>query len=194
MPWPLSRWWPRRASCSDRSRIPALGQADTAPLHLAGFGLVLQPGSAVDPADFPPVYRFRLRGRRAITAGIAAICAVVACYGLAVSLATTPYLALVIDLTSEEERPRAVGLIWCLLTVGIVVGAIATSICLKGLDGVSDPALLEPVLFQFLARVAVVVFALTVFATWGVEPHASERAISRSEDREDAITLGMPGA
>ena len=126
----------------------------------------------------------------AITAGIAAICAVVACYGLAVSLATTPYLALVIDLTSEEERPRAVGLIWCLLTVGIVVGAIATSICLKGLDGVSDPALLEPALFQFLARVAVVVFALTVFATWGIEPHASERAISRSEDREDAITLG----
>ena len=126
----------------------------------------------------------------AITAGIAAICGVVACYGLAVSLATTPYLALVIDLTSEEERPRAVGLIWCLLTVGIVVGAIATSICLKGLDGVSDPALLEPALFQFLARVAVVVFALTVFATWGIEPHASERAISRSEDREDAITLG----
>ena len=51
-----------------------------------------------------------------------------ACYGLTVSLATTPYLPLVIDLTSEEERPRAVGLSWCLLTVGIVVGAIATSI------------------------------------------------------------------
>ena len=72
-----------------------------------------------------------------IALGVAALCGLTACYGLAVSLATTPYLALVIDSTTEEERPRAVGLIWCLLTVGIVVGAIASSICLKGLDGVN---------------------------------------------------------
>ena len=63
-----------------------------------------------------------------ITLGIAALCGLVACYGLAVSMATTPYLALVIDLTDEQERPRAVGLIWCLLTVGIVAGAIATAV------------------------------------------------------------------
>ena len=126
----------------------------------------------------------------AITGGIAAICAVVACYGLAVSLATTPYLALVIDLTDEQERPRAVGLIWCLLTVGIVVGAIATSVCLKGLDGVRDPAVLEPVLLGFMARVAAVVFGLTLFATWGIEPPGERRGLSRSDDRDDAITLG----
>ena len=125
----------------------------------------------------------------AITAGIAALCGVVACYGLAVSLATTPYLALVIDLTDEQERPRAVGLIWCLLTVGIVAGAIATSLCLKGLDGVSDPAVLEPVLLGFMSRVAGVVFLLTLFATWGIEPKGQRRGLSRAEDREDAITL-----
>ena len=123
--------------------------------------------------------------------GIAALCGLFAAYGLAVSLATTPYLALVIDLTDEDERPRAVGLIWCLLTVGIVAGAIATAISLKGLDGVSDPALLQPVLLGFMGKVAVVVLALTLLATWGQEPSARTAAdgLSRAVERDDAISL-----
>mgnify|MGYP003329807031 FL=1 len=123
--------------------------------------------------------------------GIAALCGLFAAYGLAVSLATTPYLALVIDLTDEDERPRAVGLIWCLLTVGIVAGAIATAISLKGLDGVNDPALLQPVLLGFMAKVAVVVLALTLLATLGQEPSAwsSGDGLSRAVERDDAISL-----
>ena len=101
--------------------------------------------------------------------GAAALCGLFALYGVAISLATTPYLALVIDRTSEVERPRAVGLIWCLLTVGIVVGAISIGISLKGLDGVSDPAVLQPVLFAFMGKVVVAVLALTLVATVGME-------------------------
>ena len=126
----------------------------------------------------------------AIGWGIAALCGLFAAYGLAVSLATTPYLALVIDLTEEEERPRAVGLIWCLLTVGIVVGAIATALSLRGLDGVSDPAVLQPVLLRFMGRVSLVVLLLTGIATWGIEPPAtSPRASAATARRDDAITL-----
>lgn len=124
-----------------------------------------------------------------IVLGAAALCGLSACYGLAVSLATTPYLALVIDSTSEAERPRAVGLIWCLLTVGIVAGAIASSICLKSLDGVSDPTVLAPALTSFMVRLAVVVVVLTLIATWGIEPAQAEAPLSRAADREDAITL-----
>jgi BCD family chlorophyll transporter-like MFS transporter len=105
-----------------------------------------------------------------LLAGVLALCGLFALYGLAVSLATTPYLALVIDRTNEQERPRAVGLIWCLLTVGIVVGAIAIAISLRNLDGVTDPALLQPVLFTFMLRVALVVGLLTFVATFGMEP------------------------
>ena len=101
--------------------------------------------------------------------GAAALCGLFALYGVAISLATTPYLALVIDRTSEVERPRAVGLIWCLLTVGIVVGAISIGISLKSLDGVSDPAVLQPVLFGFMGKVVVAVLALTLVATVGME-------------------------
>ncbi len=122
-----------------------------------------------------------------LAAAIAALCGLFALYGLAVSLATTPYLALVIDRTSEQERPRAVGLIWCLLTVGIVVGAIATALSLRGLDGVRDPAVLQPVLTGFMLRVALVVALLTVVATVGVD--APQRPAPRQQGRDDAITL-----
>ncbi|MFN9659427.1 MAG: BCD family MFS transporter [Cyanobacteriota bacterium] len=127
---------------------------------------------------------------------IAALCGLFAAYGLAVSLATTPYLALVIDRTSEKERPRAVGLIWCLLTVGIVVGAISIGLSLRGLDGVTDPTLLREVLLRFMGRVVLVVLALTVVATVGMEPRSPRRAFADvqsvsapSAAREDGPTL-----
>jgi BCD family chlorophyll transporter-like MFS transporter len=130
--------------------------------------------------------------------GAAALCGLFALYGVAISLATTPYLALVIDRTSEVERPRAVGLIWCLLTVGIVVGAISIGISLKSLDGVSDPAVLQPVLFGFMGKVVVAVLALTLVATVGMEtpirqpPQPTQGSPAQSvplQQRQDAFTL-----
>jgi BCD family chlorophyll transporter-like MFS transporter len=125
-------------------------------------------------------------------AGIAALCGLFSLYGLAVSMASTPYLALVIDRTNEQERSKAVGIIWCLLTVGIVVGAIATAIALRGLDGVTDPAVLEPVLLRFMVGVVSTVLLLTVIATFGMERsrHGGRRSATSGEaPREDAITL-----
>ncbi len=121
--------------------------------------------------------------------GVAALCGLFACYGLAISLATTPYLALVIDRTTEQERPRAVGLIWCLLTVGIVVGAISINVSLRGLDGVTDPVVLREALLGFMGRVALVVMALTLIATLGMEPPKVSATQASSTGRDDAITL-----
>ena len=121
-------------------------------------------------------------------AGAAGLCGLFACYGLAISLATTPYLALVIDRTTEAERPKAVGIIWCLLTVGIVVGAISIGVSLKDLDGVGDPSVLEPVLFAFMAKVVAVVLVLTFVATAGMDPGHGWRS-STASDRQDAISL-----
>ncbi|MCP9841277.1 BCD family MFS transporter [Synechococcus sp. J7-Johnson] len=142
---------------------------------------------------------FRLAAARelgdgaAITLGTVLMCALFAAYGLAVSMATTPYLALVIDRTQERERPRAVGIIWCMLTVGIVVGAVVISRSLKGLDGVTDPLVLEAVLSRFMVRAALAVMGLTLLATWGVEPAApaSTKAVGggTSPARDDAITM-----
>jgi BCD family chlorophyll transporter-like MFS transporter len=128
--------------------------------------------------------------------GIAALCGLFALYGLAVSMASTPFLALVIDRSTEQERPRAVGIIWCMLTVGIIIGAIAIRISLQRLDGIDDPAVLEPVLFRFMIGVAVIVLTLTLLATWGMEPRSSAgvgctSAVGSPQltPREDQISL-----
>ena len=124
--------------------------------------------------------------------GVASLCLFFGAYGLAVSMATTPYLALVVDRTTEEERPRAVGLIWFMLTVGIVVGAIGTTISLRSLDGVRDPLLLEPVLQAFMLRVVLVVLGLSVIATWQMEPPGFPgHGRSSQGDRDDAIGVGV---
>ena len=117
------------------------------------------------------------------------LCILFSLYGLAVSMATTPYLALVIDLTSEEKRPQAVGIIWCMLTIGIVIGAISISIATKGLDGVSDPAILESVLTKFMIWVSGIVFCITVFACWKVEPKQIQTLSNKNSKKNTEIGL-----
>ena len=162
-----------------RHRLPYiwLGTALFCGLALLSIPLIFHVGRLLAAGEQAP-----------FLAGAAALCGLFACYGLAISLATTPYLALVIDRTTETERPKAVGIIWCLLTVGIVVGAIAIGVSLKGLDGVQDPSLLEPALFGFMARVVAAVLLLTLVATAGMDP-AQQTPASAASDRQDAISL-----
>jgi BCD family chlorophyll transporter-like MFS transporter len=95
-----------------------------------------------------------------------------------------------------------VSLLWCMLTVGIIVASIAVQISLRSLDGVTDPALLEPVLTGFMQRLVLVVLALTVVALAGMEPARSSRSVSSDAvvpkagppRRDDAITLGQSWA
>ena len=117
------------------------------------------------------------------------LCLLFAIYGLAISMATTPYLALVIDMTSEENRPKAVGVIWCMLTVGIVIGAIAISITTKGLDGVSQPEILQNALQGFIFKVSGIILLITVFACWGIEE--KETAHSNNLGNKSKKEIGL---
>ena len=171
-----------RHPLAGRRRVPyvLLGAALFCLLAVVAVPLIFHVGAILPTGEQPRV-----------AIAIAALCGLFALYGLSISLASTPYLALVIDRTSEAERPRAVGLIWCMLTVGIVVGAIAISISLRSLDGVSDPAVLQPVLMRFMATLAVIVFTLTVVATWGMERPREPRASmeGQASSRDDSVTL-----
>ena len=169
-----------------RHRVPyvLLGAALFCSLAVLSIPVIFHVGRLLADGAQPPLLAF----------GIVGLCGLFALYGLAISLATTPYLALVIDRTSERERPRAVGIIWCMLTVGIVVGAVAISINLRNLDGITDPAVLEPTLLAFMARVAAIVMGLTLVAVWGMEPartHSSSADDSPegSNSRDDSVTL-----
>jgi BCD family chlorophyll transporter-like MFS transporter len=169
-----------------RHRVPyvLLGAALFCSLAVLSIPVIFHVGRLLADGAQPPLLAF----------GIVGLCGLFALYGLAISLATTPYLALVIDRTSERERPRAVGIIWCMLTVGIVVGAVAISINLRNLDGITDPAVLEPTLLAFMARVAAIVMGLTLVAVWGMEPartHSSsaDGSPEGSNSRDDSVTL-----
>lgn len=162
------------------------------PYVLLGTGLFCALAVLSVPLIFRVAALLRAGEQPALGFAIAALCGLFALYGLAVSLATTPYLALVIDRTSEAERPRAVGILWCLLTVGIVIGAVFIGISLRSLDGVSDPAVLQSALTAFMLRVSLAVFALTLVATWRMEaPRTSGDPVDGGQTREDSVTLAQ---
>ena len=165
---------------ASRHRVPyvLIGTAAFCLLAVLSVPLIFQVGRLLQDGSQP-----------GLALGIAALCGLFALYGLAISLATTPYLALVIDRTSEQERPRAVSIIWCMLTVGIVIGAVSIGVSLRSLDGVSDPVVLQAALSRFMTIVAAAVMLLTVVATWGMESPLRERSDGLPARREDAIGL-----
>jgi BCD family chlorophyll transporter-like MFS transporter len=70
------------------------------------------------------------------------------------------------------------------------------SLSLRSLDGISDPALLEPTLLRFMVRVAAVIMLLTLLATWGMETPVGQgttgdRSSTTPSGREDTVTLAQ---
>ena len=48
-------------------------------------------------------------------------------YGLALSMSSTPFAAMLVDVSDEDNRSHLIGIVWSMLMVGIVVGAIVSS-------------------------------------------------------------------
>lgn len=120
---------------------------------------------------------------------IGALGLVFAFYGLALSASSTPFAALLVDVSEEKERSQLVGIVWSMLMVGIVIGAILSS-RLLALDGASDLAALQGAVNRLFMIVPGVVLGLCFLSTVGIEKKYS-RFANRSSlvDREDQITL-----
>ncbi|AFZ43640.1 PUCC protein [Halothece sp. PCC 7418] len=132
-------------------------------------------------------------------------------YGLALSFSSTPFAALLVDVSEEENRSKLVGTVWSMLMVGIVIGGVSGGILLQSLqqEGVIWSANVGSLLLsnekviqtpletlkgginRLFIIVPLVVLGLAFLATWGVEKKYS-RYTSRSTvaDREDSVTLG----
>ena len=117
------------------------------------------------------------------------------CYGFALSASSTPFAALLVDVTDEDNRSQLVGVVWSMLMVGIVLGAVVSARLLttdatveaEVVDIASLQATINPV-FMIMPAISL---GLSVLATVGVERKYS-RYTSRSTvvGREDQITLG----
>ena len=116
---------------------------------------------------------------------------VFAIYGLALSSSSTPFAALLVDVSDESNRSKLVGIVWSMLMVGIVIGAIIISVVLKQLALDAPIEAVQASINRVFIVIPAAVFGLALLATVGVEKKYSCYA-SRSSlvDREDSITFG----
>ncbi len=66
-----------------------------------------------------------------ITLWTIALGAVLGFYGLTLSASSTPFTALLVDISEEKTRSKIVAIVWSMLLFGVVVGGISGSIFLK---------------------------------------------------------------
>jgi MFS transporter, BCD family, chlorophyll transporter len=116
---------------------------------------------------------------------------VFALYGIALSSSSTPFAALLVDISEEDNRSKLVGIVWSMLMVGIIIGAIITGGLLRTIDLDTPLDVVQASINRIFTIIPAVVFGLTVIATFGIEKRYS-RYTTRSTlvDREDQITLG----
>lgn len=91
-------------------------------------------------------------------------------YGLAISASSTPFAALLVDISTEKQRPALVSIVWSMLMVGIVAGAILLS---SFLGSSCASAQLEDVIVgveRLITVAPLVIFTLVVVSITGVEP------------------------
>lgn len=126
-------------------------------------------------------------------------------YGLALSASSTPFTALLFDVSDDDNRSKLISIVWSMLMVGIVVGAIISSKILNrpevcGQDILTNNQNLTQTtvnLSQLQASVTplfiiipLIVIGLCFLGTVGIEKRFS-RFKSRSTvvEREDKITF-----
>ena len=116
---------------------------------------------------------------------------VFAFYGLALSASSTPFAALLVDISDEENRSKLVSTAWSMLMVGIVIGAIAGSILLQPLDLDAPIEQVQASVNRLFLVIPAIVIGMTFLATVGIEKKYSRYGSRRTTDgRDDQITLG----
>ena len=120
------------------------------------------------------------------TGWMALLAGMFALYGLCIASSSTPFAALLVDVSDEDNRSQLVGIVWAMLMVGIVAGAIVSQVLLEGLT----PQQLEPAITRLFILFPLSVVGLGIVATWGIEKKYSRYGTRSSlAGREDQITL-----
>lgn len=123
-------------------------------------------------------------------AWIALLGLVFAVYGLAISASSTPFTALLVDVSDDDNRSQLVGIVWSMLMVGIIVGAIATSGLLRQIDAETPLPQVQSAINRIFLIIPAIVLGLSFFSTLGVErTYSRYRSRSLVKDREDGISL-----
>jgi MFS transporter, BCD family, chlorophyll transporter len=113
-----------------------------------------------------------------------------ALYGLSVSMCSTPFTTLLVDITDEDDRSRVVAVDWSMLIGGTIVGAITISKLLDSLKIDATIAQVQTQIDRLFIIIPAIVAILTFVATWGVEKKYSRFASRVGGQRETHLSLG----
>ncbi|MFG6106240.1 BCD family MFS transporter [Leptothoe sp. EHU-05/26/07-4] len=115
-----------------------------------------------------------------------------ALYGLALSSTSTPFTALLVDVSDEDSRSRLIGIGWFMLMFGIILAVILTTVVVGGtLDNAPTLLAIRTSINRLFIVASSLVCVLAITSTFGIEKKYS-RLTQRSDNsgREDQITLG----
>jgi MFS transporter, BCD family, chlorophyll transporter len=113
-----------------------------------------------------------------------------ALYGLSVSMCSTPFATLLVDITDEEDRSRVVAIDWSMLIGGTIVGAITIGVLLKSLTIDATIVQVQAQINRLFLIIPALICILTVVATWGVERKYS-RFTSRIKTTHEGSHLSL---
>jgi len=105
-------------------------------------------------------------------------------YGTAVSASSTPFAALLIDVTSERQRPQLVSIVWTMLTLGIVAGAILSSRFLGSACASEQLDLVIQGVERLIVVAPIMIFSMVLISIVGVERRHSRHDGGVAPSRE----------
>lgn len=120
------------------------------------------------------------------------LAAVFALYGLALSATSTPFTALLVDVSDEKTKSKIVGIGWSMLMLGIVAGVGIIAQVLGPLEGAASVAQLQGPINRLFVIAPAIVCCLALLSTVGIEKrysHLQQR--SAASGREDSVTLAQ---
>lgn len=106
-----------------------------------------------------------------------------ALYGLALSSTSTPFTALLVDVSEEDTQSKLIGIGWGMLMVGIIVGVVIVAIVLKSLDDAPSLAQIQSSVNRLFIIAPAIVCGLAILSTYGIEKRYSRlqaRAAART--------------
>ena len=105
-------------------------------------------------------------GWTVVTTGwLALLAGMFALYGLCIATSSTPFAALLVDVSDEDNRSQLVGIVWAMLMVGIVAGAIVGEVLLDNIA----PEALQAAITRLFILFPLTVVGLGIVATVGIE-------------------------
>ena len=113
---------------------------------------------------------------------------VFALYDLALSATSTPFTALLVDVSDDETQPKLVGISWGMLMVGIVSGVAITVIVLSSLGDTPTLDQLRSSINRLFIIAPAIVCGLAILSTYGIEKKYS-RLQQRNRQRDEQITF-----